>query len=96
LSTSYADASIAVPKRRNPLTRRISAWLGIAAAPSFAAMAIITGLLGGYRAGMICGLESSFLAGMAPMYLLMSVFHFRPWLKLIGDRLNQMRRRPTV
>jgi hypothetical protein len=26
------------------------------------------------------------LGGMVPMYLLMSVFHAAPWLKLIADR----------
>jgi len=96
LSASYADVSVLVPKRRNPLTRRIAAWLGIATAPTFAAMAILTSLPGGDRMGMICSVEPSSLGGMVPMYLLMSVFHLTPWLKLIGDRFSRKRRRPTV
>ena len=96
MSTSYADVSMVVPKRRNLLTRRVAAWLGIAAAPTFAAMAIITSLPGGERMVTICGVESSFLGGMVPMYLLMSVFHLTPWLKLIGNRFSRRRRRPTV
>jgi hypothetical protein len=94
LSTSYADESVVT--RRNPLTHHIAAWLGIAAAPTFAAMAIITSLPGGDGMVTICGVESSFLGGMAPMYLLMSVFHLTPWLKLIGDRFSRKRRRPTA
>jgi len=53
-------------------------------------------LPGGDRMGMICGVESSSLGGMVPMYLLMSVFHLTPWLKLIGDRFSRKGRRPTV
>jgi hypothetical protein len=68
----------------------------MAAAPAFAAMAIITSLPGGDRMAMICGVESSSLGGMVPMYLLMSVFHLTPWLKLIGDRFSRKRRRQTV
>jgi hypothetical protein len=68
----------------------------MATAPAFAAMAIITSLPGGDRMGMICGVESSSLGGMVPMYLLMSVFHLTPWLKLIGDRFSHKGRRPTV
>jgi hypothetical protein len=93
LSTSYADESLVVLKRRNPLTRRIAAWLRIAAAPTFAAMAIITSLPGGDGMATICGVEPSSLGGMVPMYLLMSVFHLTPWLKLIGDRFSRKKRR---
>jgi hypothetical protein len=67
----------------------------MAAAPTFAAMAISTTSLSGNGMGMICGVEPSPLAGMASMYLLMSVFHSAPWLKLIGNRLSRDRGRPT-
>jgi hypothetical protein len=80
------------PTPRNQITLRIATWLGLAAAPSFAAMAIITTLLGSDRMGVICGLEPAFLGGMVPMYLLMSVFHSAPWLKLIGERWGHERR----
>jgi hypothetical protein len=95
LSTSYADESVAVLTRRNPFARRIAAWLRMAAAPAFAAMAIITSLPGGDGMATICGVEPSSLGGMVPMYLLMSVFHLTPWLKFIGNRLSR-KRRPTA
>jgi hypothetical protein len=31
--------------------------------------------------------NASPLSGMVPMYLLMSVFHLPPWLKLIASRV---------
>ena len=58
-------------------------WLGLAAAPTFAIMALLTGVLGG--GPMLCSAaqDASPLSGMVPMYLLMSAFHSAPWLKLI-------------
>ena len=56
--------------------------LSLAAAPTFAIMALLTGVLGG-PAQMLCSAApASPLTGMAPMYLLMSAFHVSPWLKL--------------
>lgn len=63
----------------------IAAGLGLAAAPTFAAMALATRL--GCPAEMLCmGAHAPLLSGMAPMYLLMSAFHAGPWLKLISSR----------
>ncbi|WP_418336255.1 DUF899 family protein [Rhizobium gallicum] len=58
-------------------------WLSLAAAPTFAVMALLTNVFGGTE--MICSAAShtSPLTGMVPMYLLMSAFHLAPWLKLI-------------
>ena len=63
-------------------------WLGLAAAPTFATMALLTSVLGGGPADMLCSAahEASPLSGMVPMYLLMSAFHTPPWLKLISSR----------
>jgi hypothetical protein len=61
----------------------IAAWLHLAAAPSFAAMAAVTAMLGG-GPDMICGQHALSPSGMVPMYLLMSAFHAAPWLKLIA------------
>ena len=69
-------------------------WLCLAAAPSFAIMALLTGVLGGGMPDMLCSAAqgASPLSGMVPMYLLMSVFHVSPWLTLIANRRNDARR----
>lgn len=94
MSASCAGGSTVVSKRHSPLTRRIAAWLVILAAPTFAAMAILTSSPSSNGMGVICGVEPFPLAGMAPMYLLMSVFHSAPWLKLISNRLRRETGRP--
>lgn len=62
-------------------------WLGLAAAPTFAIMALLTAVLGDGPADMLCGAgQGSLLGGMVPMYLLMSAFHSAAWLRLIAER----------
>ena len=62
-------------------------FLYLAAAPTFAIMALLTGTLGGGPADALCSMAgASQLGGMMPMYFLMSVFHAAPWLKLIAGR----------
>ncbi|SDL72280.1 hypothetical protein SAMN05661010_02421 [Modicisalibacter muralis] len=62
-------------------------WLCLAAAPTFAIMALLTGVLGDGSLDMLCSAahSTSPLSGMVPMYLLMSVFHSAPWLRLISN-----------
>ena len=60
--------------------RSAAEGLRYAAAPSFAAMALLSGMLDN-APDMLCGQRVSLLTGMVPMYLLMSVFHLAPWLK---------------
>ena len=62
-------------------------WLSLAAAPTFAIMALLTPVLGG-TPDLLCSAASgaSPLSGMVPMYLLMCAFHLSPWLKLIAGR----------
>jgi hypothetical protein len=69
-------------------------WLSLAAAPTFAIMALLTGVVGGGRSDMLCSAaqEASPLGGMVPMYMLMSAFHLAPWLKLISSRRRRSRR----
>jgi hypothetical protein len=69
-------------------------WLCLAAAPTFATMALLTGVLGGGPPDMLCSAmqDASPLSGMVPMYLLMSAFHSAPWLKLISSRRSGARR----
>ncbi len=63
-------------------------WLRLAAAPSFAIMALLTTFVGSGPADMLCSAPhgASPLSGMVPMYLLMSAFHSPPWLTLISSR----------
>jgi hypothetical protein len=65
--------------------RGAARWLGLAAAPTFAIMALLTGVLGGGAPDVLCSARARCvtLSGMVPMYLLMSAFHSAPWLKLI-------------
>jgi hypothetical protein len=69
-------------------------WLCLAAAPTFAIMALLTGVLGGGPPDMLCSAAqaASPLSGMVPMYLLMSAFHSTPWLKLVSNRRSGARR----
>ena len=67
------------------VARTAAEWLGLAAAPTFVAMALITAALGG-GAEPLCSAHGSLMSGMIPMYLLMSAFHAGPWLRLAGGR----------
>jgi hypothetical protein len=62
-------------------------WLCLAAAPTFAIMALLTAVRGGGAHDLFCAAvqEASPLSGMVCMYLLMSAFHSVPWLKLISS-----------
>ena len=65
----------------------IADFLSLAAAPTFAIMALLTCVFGGGAPDMFCSAAHAFpLGGMAPMYLLMSSFHLAPWLRLIATR----------
>jgi hypothetical protein len=66
-------------------TLGIAKLLCLAATPTFAIMALLTGVLG--PMDMLCSAgPRSPLSGMILMYLLMSAFHSPPWLKLISSR----------
>ena len=68
----------------------IANWLRLAATPTFAIMALMTGVLGGGSMDMLCSAgHGSPLSGMVAMYLLMSAFHSVPWLKLISARRSR-------
>ena len=62
-------------------------WIGLAAAPTFALMALLTASPGVGPDGMVCsaGHSGFLLSGMVPMYLLMSAFHTAPWLKMVSS-----------
>ena len=71
----------------NPAAIGAADFLYLAAAPTFAIMALLTSVLGGGSLDALCSTASP-LSGLVPMYLLMSAFHLAPWLKLISHRRN--------
>lgn len=65
----------------------LSGLLSLAAAPTFAIMAIVAERQESGMPAMLCSAaHASALTGMVPMYLLMSAFHSGPWLRLAGSR----------
>jgi len=78
---SMLSPSIDMAPRTNIAAEAAIDWLRLAAAPAFAIMALLTG---DGPMPMIC--STGLLTGMVPMYLLMSIFHAPPWLKLIANR----------
>ena len=67
---------------------RLARWLSLAATPTFAGMALLTSAVGASPMDALCSTgHGSALDGMVPMYLLMSVFHAAPWLKVLGSLL---------
>ena len=81
-----SSARRAIARDRQP-GARVAAGLHLAAAPVFALMALLSAVGGGQQ-DMLCAAmtHASPLGGMAPMYLLMSVLHAAPWLKLMFGR----------
>ena len=84
-TTDLLDPKVGLPlERSKPGADRL---LSLAAAPTFAVMALLTAVLGGGGVDALCSIAGvSPLGGMVPMYLLMSAFHLAPWLKLFSRR----------
>jgi len=76
--------------RHNP--RGAADWLGLAAAPTFAIMALLIAVPGDGQMNCSSGPDALPLNGMVAMYLLMSAFHLPPWLRLIAGCRNGARR----
>jgi hypothetical protein len=68
-------------------------WLALAAAPTFAMMALLGTVHGDASLDAFCSTAHGgpLLSSMGSMYLLMSTFHVAPWLKLLSSRLNVIR-----
>lgn len=62
--------------------RGAAGWLGFAAAPTFALMAWIAAETAAPAALCSSSPDMRSIGGMTAMYLLMSLFHLSPWLKL--------------
>jgi len=71
---------------------RAADWLCLAAAPTFALMALVSYVRDGGSTMMLCSAAGgmSVLDGMVPMYVLMSAFHVAPWLRLISRTAGVM------
>ncbi len=80
--------------RRERLKASADCWLSLAAAPTFATMALLTATLGSGAPDLLCSAmhHASSLGGMVPMYLLMSALHLSPWLKLVSRQRGVLRR----
>ncbi len=64
----------------------IADWLCLAAAPTFASMALLTAFSPGTDV-MCSAMHGAFaFDGMVTMYLIMGAFHLPPWLRLISSR----------
>jgi hypothetical protein len=87
-----SDMTVSIDRKVAPHQGRFKArpdcWLSLAAAPTFAFMAVLTGIHDSGAHEMLCSAatHTSLLSGMVPMYLLMSAFHSAPWLKFISSR----------
>jgi hypothetical protein len=66
------------------MSKQISTqWLGFAAAPTFAAMGLLTVLCGDGDPMCTMAHTGSVLSSMGAMYLTMAAFHLGPWLRLL-------------
>lgn len=82
-------------RRRDPVALGAAGGLALAAAPTFAVMAVLAYIPGGGTNVMHSPAAGGLpLSGMVPMYVLMSVFHSVPWVKLIARRRRGARRLP--
>ena len=85
--TSPVSANAGASRDGVTAARHLARWLALAATPTFAIMAVLTAMIGGDPADMLCAAgHGSLLGGMVPMYLLMSAFHSAAWLRLISER----------
>jgi hypothetical protein len=74
--------------RRSNAASGLAGWLSLAAAPTFAAMALVSAASPSDPMAMTCMMapQASPLTGMAAMYVLMCAFHLAPWLRLLAGR----------
>lgn len=71
-------------ERRGMRRPPAASWLTFSAAPAFAVMSVLSVMPEAAPTTCLGGPEGSFLGGMAWMYLMMSVVHLPPWLRLFA------------
>jgi hypothetical protein len=88
MSEAYMSGRIRSTIGRESDTAGAANFLSLAAAPTFAGMALLTGIFGSGTVDVLCSAthSASPLSGMGLMYALMSAFHLGPWLRLISSR----------
>ncbi len=86
--TNTPMVDLSIETRRSAKRLGAGSLLPLAAAPTFAAMALLTAASEGNAANILCmGMANAGpLSGMTAMYLLMAVFHVTPWLRLMAKR----------
>ncbi|MBB6412347.1 hypothetical protein [Mesorhizobium sangaii] len=86
MSDIHTRANGAITENTNAATLGIADWLCLAAAPTFALMALFACIQNGDVAMLCMAANASPLTSMAVMYLLMSAFHLAPWLRVMSGR----------
>jgi hypothetical protein len=88
ISNTKGSVHLKVGRRRGWPEASVACLLSLAAAPTFLTMALLTGVNAGATPDQFCSAahDASPLTGMVPMYLLMSAFHLKPWLRLLSTR----------
>ena len=97
-SRAAAEASDGIGRERvGAAALQAGRWLGLAAAPTFAAMAILAAFAGAGAAQPLCPPGGATLSGgMATMYALMAAFHLTPWLRLMAGGTRDAGSRPRL
>ena len=85
---AHSTAGASRDDERATVAFDVAEWLRLAAAPTFAMMALLTRSRGASMSDILCSAaqRASPLTGMVPMYLLMAAFHLAPWLKMLSAR----------
>jgi hypothetical protein len=88
MSEAYMSGRTRSTIGRESDTAGAADFLSLAAAPTFAGMALLTDIFDSGTADVLCSAthSASPLSGMVLMYALMSAFHLGPWLRLISSR----------
>ncbi len=94
IAAEYASIPPCRPVPARSATRR----LALAAAPTFATMAVVAGVVQTGTPGPICTTSHAgpWLVGMVPMYLLMSLFHAAPWWRVVARHRRRRTRRDDM